>query len=106
MDRFFLSFASIFSSGIFAVSYLKEWVSIKFFGEEISLKPSEEINYPYFHHSEELYLRVLLIFGMLFLFLGIASVIYTLQKKWGKVFLCFTLSMLTILAAMVNGAIK
>lgn len=101
-----MGFASILTPGIFAVSYLKEWVTIKILGEELKLKPSNEINYPYFHHSEELYLRVVLIFGTAFLLLFIASVFFTAQKKWGKVFLCFTLSMITILAAMVNGAIK
>lgn len=106
MNRFFLAFASIFTSGIFALSYLKEWVFINFFGEKLHLKPSKEIDYPYFHSSEELYLRVVLIFGTVFFLLLIASVIFTLQKKWGKVFLCFTLSMMAILAVMVNGAIK
>ncbi len=106
MNRFFISFASIFTSGIFAFSYIKEWISIRILGENLLLKPSKEIDYPYFHQTEELYLRVILIFGMAFFILFVASVIFTIQKKWGMVFLFFTLSMITILIVMVNGAVK
>src|SRR5665811_1859292 len=103
MNRFFMAFASILTSGIFAFSYLKEWVFFNFLGGELNLNPSQEINYPYFHNSEELYLRVLLTFGTIFFLLFMASVFFALRKKWGKVFLCFTLSMVTILAIMVNA---
>src|SRR5690606_9540272 len=106
MDRFFMAFASIIASGLFAFTYLKEWISVKFLGEELILQPSNNINYPYFHESEALYLRVMLIFGLLFLWLLIASVFFIIKKNRGMVFLCFILSMLTILAMMINSAIK
>lgn len=105
MNRFFLALASTITSGTFAVSYLNEWVNLVS-GKKIHLNPSEEINYPYFYNSEELYLKVVLIIGIVFSLLFFASVWFVLQKKWGMVFLCFTLSMMAILAVMVNGAIK
>src|SRR5690554_6831472 len=106
MNRFFLAFASIFTSGIFAFSYLNEWLSVKFWDQPLLLKPSGDIVYPYFHQSPALYLRVMLIFGMLFFLLCLASVAFSFQKNQKNIFLCFVLTMLGILAAMVNGAIK
>lgn len=101
-----MAFASIFTSGIFAFSYLKEWISVQFWDQKLILKPSSEIDYPYFHQSQNLYLQVILIFGIVFFLLFATSVLFTIQKKEGKVFLCFVLTMLAILALMVNGAIK
>jgi hypothetical protein len=106
MNRFFLAFAAILTSGIFAFSYLKEWASIRLVGQKLILKPSEEIVYPYFHHSDELYLRVTLVFGVVFLLLFLASVYFVYQKNEKKVFLTFVLTMFAILALMINGAIK
>ena len=101
-----MAFASIIASGLFAFSYLKEYISIKFWEEELILQPAGEINYPYFHQSETTYLRVMLVFGLIFFVLWIASVFFIFKKKSGMLFLCFILSMLTILAVMINSAIK
>ena len=105
MNRFFLALAATITSGTFAVAYVKEWVNLVL-GKEIHLKPSKEINYPYFHNSEDLYRKVVLIIAIVFSLLFFATVWFVLKKKWGMVFFCFTLSMLAILAVMVNGAIK
>lgn len=61
---------------------------------------------PYFHSSEDLYMRVLLFFGSLFGIIFIGTLYFAIKGKWGIVFLCFILAMLSILAVMVNGAIK
>lgn len=106
MNRFFLAFATILTSGIFAFSYLKEWASLQVGDQELVLKPSEEIIYPYFHQSAELYLRVTLAFGVVFLLLFLASVYFVYQKSQKKIFLTFVLTMFVILALMINGAIK
>lgn len=106
MKRFFLAFATILTSGIFAFSYLKEWASIQLGGQELILQPSEEIVYPYFHQSSELYLRVTLAFGAVFLLLFLASVYFVYQKNEKKTFLSFVLTMLAMLALMINGAVK
>lgn len=106
MNRFFLAFASIFTSGVFAFSYLKEWASIRIGNRALELKPVNEIIYPYFHESPELYLRVILIFGIVFLMLFCASVYFVFQKNQKNIFLCFVLTMFAILALMINGAIK
>jgi len=106
MNRFFLAFATTLTSGIFAFSYIKEWTSIQLGGQTLILKPSEEIVYPYFHQSPELYLSVILVFGIGFLLLFLASVYFVYQKNEKKVFLIFVLTMFVILALMINGAIK
>ncbi|MCL6261514.1 hypothetical protein M3O96_20610 [Aquiflexum sp. TKW24L] len=106
MNRFFVSFAAIASSGIFAYSYWREWISYKLLGEELVLQPVEKAEVPYFHASEELYLRVLMSFGLLFSLILIVSIYFTYRQKWGWVFGCFVLSMLSILAVMINGALK
>lgn len=106
MNRFFVSFAAIASSGIFAYSYWREWIGYKMLGEELVLQPVEKAEVPYFHASEEMYLKVLFVFGMVFGLIFIASILLTYRQKWGWVFGCFVLSMLSILAVMINGAIK
>jgi hypothetical protein len=105
MSKLYFSVAAVFSSGIFAYSYWKEWVAIKWMNSEAVLFP-EKKEAPYFHASEELYLRVLLIFAVSFTLIFTLSVIFTIQQKWKSVFFCFVLSMLSILAVMINGAIK
>lgn len=94
------------TSGIFAFSYLKEWVSFALLEKELILKPSRELEYPYFHESVTLYLGVTLIFGLLFSALLLFSIYFTVRKKWVWIYLCFVLTMLSIMAIMVNGAIK
>jgi len=106
MNKILLAFAAIFTSGIFAFSYLKEWISVRIWDRVLVLKPSEDIVYPYFHQSADLYLSIMLLFGVIFLFLCVASVLFALQKKEKKVFLCFVLTMLALLSAMINAAIK
>lgn len=106
MNRFFLSFATILTSGVFAFSYLKEWASIQLGGQQLLLNPANDIVYPYYHQSPELYLRVTLVFGIVFLLLFFASVFFVYQKNEKKIFLTFVLTMLAILALMINGAIK
>jgi hypothetical protein len=106
MNRFFVAFAAIVSSGIFSYSYWREWIGYKFLDEELVLQSVEKIEVPYFHASEEMYLRVLVLFGLVFGTVFIASLILTYKQKWGWVFGCFVLSMLSILAVMINGAIK
>jgi VIT1/CCC1 family predicted Fe2+/Mn2+ transporter len=105
MNKFFISFAALLSSGIFSYSYWREWLGIKYFQEEIMLQTGNP-QAPYFHASEDLYVKVLLIFGILFGVIFLATLYFTIKGKWGIVFLCFTLAMLSILAVMVNGAIK
>ena len=106
MNRFFLAFATILTSGIFAFSYLKEWASIQLGAQELILKPSEEIAYPYFHQSSELYLRAIFVFGVVFLLLFLAAVYFVNQKNEKNIFFTFVLTMLAILALMINGAVK
>jgi hypothetical protein len=106
MNRFFVAFAAIASSGIFTYSYWREWIGYKLLGEELVLQPVEQTDVPYFHASEEIYLKVLMSFGLVFSLILIASIYFTYRQKWGLVFGCFVLSMLSILAVMINGAIK
>jgi len=106
MNRFFLGFAAVLTSGVFAFSYLKEWVSIQIGRQTLVLSPNDDIIYPYYHQSPELYLRMILVFGIVFLSLFIASVFFVFKKNEKKVFLSFVLTMLAILALMINGAIK
>lgn len=101
-----MAFATILTSGIFAFSYLKAWLSVRLWDQNLVLKPYNEIDYPYFHQSEKLYLTVTLIFGLVFCLLCLASVFFTFKNKEKKVFLCFVLTMLTVMAVMINGAIK
>ena|SRR5690554_2770040 len=106
MNKFFLAFASIFTPAVWAFTHLKEWTSIKFLGKTVRLQPEEGIIYPYFHQSEELYLNVHLIFGAIFLVLFLGSIVFTIRREWRLVFLCFVISMFSMLGMMVNGAIK
>lgn len=105
MNKFFISFAALLSSGIFAYSYWREWLGIKFFQEEMNLQLGNP-QAPYFHSSEDLYMRVLLIFGILFGIIFLSTIYSTIKGNKVWVFLCFILAMLSILAVMVNGAIK
>lgn len=84
---------------------MREWLGAKWLGEEIVLLPNKDET-PYFHNSEELYLNVILIFGLLFTVIFAASVYFTVKKKEKMVMLCFVVSMLSIFVVMVNGAIK
>jgi hypothetical protein len=106
MNRFFVAFAAIASSGIFTYSYWREWIGYQWLGEELLLQPIEKAEAPYFHSSEDIYLKVLMTFGLVFSIILIASIYFTYRQKWGWVFGCFVLSMLSILAVMINGAIK
>lgn len=106
MNRFFVSFAAILASGIFAYSYLKEWFDYNVLNKELILKPSETIDYPYFHQSESLYLKVIMVFGLYFLIICFLSILLTFRQKWGVVYICFVMTMLGILGVMINGAIK
>jgi len=101
-----MAFASIFTSGIFAFSYLKEWVFVRYGKQPLTLTPSPDIVYPYFHQSHDLYMKVILMIGLVFTVLFATSVFFTIQKQEKKIFLCFILTMFAILAVMVNGAIK
>jgi len=105
MNKIFVPFAAIMSSGIFAYSYWKEWTAIKWWGEAANIYPEKE-EAPYFHASEELYLKVLLFFALAFSLIFLFSVYYSVKGKWKAVFFCFLFSMLAILVVMINGAIK
>ncbi|MFD2201583.1 hypothetical protein [Shivajiella indica] len=105
MNRLYFSLAAIFSSGIFSYSYWKEWIQIKWLNSSAVLLP-EKPEAPYFHSTEELYLRVLLVFAIAFSLIFSLSIFFTLKKMWKAVFFCFVMSMLCILAVMINGAIK
>ncbi|RZS96128.1 hypothetical protein [Cecembia calidifontis] len=105
MNRLYFSLAALLSSGIFAYAYWKEWIAIQWMGEKAVLLPDSGYA-PYFHASEELYLRVLLIFALLFSIIFVASIVFSLKKNHKAVFFCFIFSMLTIFAVMINGAIK
>lgn len=106
MNKFFIALAAIASSGVLAYSYWRELIGYMWLDEKLKLAPIDHPDIPYFHSSEGLYLRVLFIFGLIFSMIFIGAVVYTLKKKWGMVFFFFVLSMMTILAVMVNGAIK
>jgi len=106
MNRFFIAFAAIVSSGVFAYAYWREWIGYMWLGEELVLQHAENAERPYFHHSEEIYFQVLMLSGLIFSLILMASIYFTYKQKWGWVFGCFVLSMLTILAVMINGAIK
>ena len=86
MNRFFIAFAAIVSSGIFTYSYWREWIGYKFLNEDLILQPVEKTEVPYFHASEEMYLKVLFVFGMVFGLIFIASILLTYRQKWGWVF--------------------
>lgn len=105
MNKFFIAFAAIASSGILAYSYLREWIAIKWLGEVPELIPEHPLS-PYFHGSIGLYQRVLVIFGIYFFLVFLGSVYFTWKQKWGFVMLLFVASMLGILGIMINGAIK
>jgi hypothetical protein len=53
MNRFFITFAALSASGIFTYVYLREWIGIKLFGEEVHLQ-IDNPEAPYFHASEDL----------------------------------------------------
>ncbi|AFL82874.1 hypothetical protein Belba_0206 [Belliella baltica DSM 15883] len=105
MNRFFITFAALSASGIFTYAYLREWIGIKLFGEEVHLQ-IDNPEAPYFHSSEDLYLLNILVFGLLFLSIFGLAVYGTWKKKHGLVFLTFVLSMLGMFVVMINGAIK
>lgn len=105
MNKLFVAIAAIGSSGIFAFSYWKEWYGI-FSGQHTIPDLTDDITPPYFHASVELYQQVLLIFAVIFSLICIFAVSAVLRKKWGYVMFAFSLSMLAILAVMINGAIK
>lgn len=105
MNRLYFSLAALLSSGIFAYSYWKEWIAIQWRGEKPVLVPDSDYA-PYFHATEELYLRVLFIFALIFSAIFVLSIVFSLQKNQKGVFFCFIFSMLTIFAVMINGAIK
>ncbi|MFD2037719.1 hypothetical protein ACFSKL_23190 [Belliella marina] len=105
MNKFFITFAALLASGVFTYSYLREWVGIKWLGETINLQTNNP-DAPYFHASEDLYLLNILIFGLLFLSIFSLTVYAIWKKKHRLIFLSFVLSMLSIFAIMVNGAIK
>lgn len=105
MNRIFIVLAAILSSGIFAYSYWKEWLGIKFFGMKMNVFPDHP-QAPYYHASESLYLGVLLVFAILFSLVFSGAVWFTFKKNWTGVFVAFLLSMLLIFAVMINGAIK
>jgi hypothetical protein len=106
MNKFFISFAAILSSGIFAYSYLREWIGVKFLNENIGIGELSTVNVAYYYKSESSYMTVMLLFGLLFVTLFGCSVFFTLKQKWKLTYLSFVLTMLGILAIMVNAAIK
>jgi hypothetical protein len=106
LNKFFISFAAIASSGVMAYSFWREMIGYMWLDETLKLLQSDHPDVPYFHSSEELYLKVLFIFGLIFSLILIGAVTFTIKQKWGWVFFFFVLSMMTILALMINGAIK
>jgi heme/copper-type cytochrome/quinol oxidase subunit 2 len=105
MNRIFVNLAAILSSGIFAYSYLREWIGAVFFKEEILLQASNP-EAPYYHSSLDLYLWNTLTFGLIFLGIFVTAIYAAIKKKEGLVFLCFVLSMIGIFLIMFNGAFK
>ncbi len=106
MNRFFIAFAVIVSSGIFGFSYFYEWLQYALFHQEPVLNANDSIDYPYFHSSKQTYLAVMLVFGILFLTQFILGIYYSICKNHKAVFMVFVSTMLTILAVMINSAIK
>lgn len=106
MNRFFLAFASTLTSGLLSFSYLKEWMLIRFWNRKPLMPLSDDLLHPYFHQSQDLYLRVTFVFGALFFLLFFATLWFFVQREDKKVFLCFVLTMITLFAVMVNASIK
>jgi hypothetical protein len=106
MNRFFVSFAAIVASGVFAFSYIMEWYNHAVIGQELILKPTEKIDYPYYHESESLYLTVMLIVGLYFMVIFFLTIVFSFRQRSGWIYLCFVFTMLGILGIMINGAIK
>ncbi|UJP64764.1 hypothetical protein [Mongoliitalea daihaiensis] len=105
MNKVFLAFAAILSSGIFAFSYWSEWINFRLGNAEIPVGP-DDFTPPYYYASTGLYQQVLLIFACAFLLIFGFAMYAVVKKKWGQVMFAFSLSMLCILAVMINGAIK
>lgn len=105
MNKVFTALAAILSSGIFAFSYIREWIEMRF-GQGQVPTLSEELEAPYFYASKILYQQILGIFASVFTLVFTYALWAVIRQKWGHVMLAFTLSMLCILAVMINGAIK
>ncbi|SNS63857.1 hypothetical protein SAMN06295967_114109 [Belliella buryatensis] len=105
MNRIFVNIAAILSSGIFAYSYLREWIGAVFFKEEVTLQATNP-EAPYYHGNLELYLWNTLTFGLIFAAIFATAIYGSIKKKEGIVFLSFILSMIGIFLVMFNGAFK
>jgi NADH:ubiquinone oxidoreductase subunit 2 (subunit N) len=105
MNKAFTALAAILSSGIFAFAYIREWIHMRFGQGQVPTR-SEALEAPYYYASKTLYQLVLGVFASIFILIFSYAIWAVIRQKWGHVMLAFTLSMLCILAVMINGAIK
>lgn len=101
LNRIFLSLASIGVSLVLAYAHLSQWWLSR--EETVKAKPIKIDNIHF--HAGEMVLSSdsLLVFGVLFLLVGICSVVVTLLRKWNIVFFCFVAAMVLIWIRITAG---
>lgn len=94
INRIFLSLASIGASLVLAYAHLSQWwISSK---ETNSPKPTQADSIHFYTGEMVLSPNALLTFGILFLLIGISSLVFSILGKWKGVFLCFVVAMILI----------
>jgi len=99
LNRIFLSLASIGTSLVLAYAHLSQWWRS---GEETTTPtPLDSIHF----YAGEMILspNALLGFGLIFLLVGICSVVFTFLKKGKWVFFCFVATMILIWVRLAAG---
>lgn len=94
LNRIFLSLASIGTSLVLAYAHLYQWwIS----GEETETKTASSLDNIHFHaDGMVLSPNALLGFGIVFLLIGISSLVCSIFGKWKGVFICFVAAMILI----------
>lgn len=101
INRLIISLASILSSMVLAYAHLKEWWKIR-----SGLQSDSDIPQSIHILSKTSLIspQATLVFGLLFLVIGLLSIIFSWLKYWHMVFFCFVAAMLTIWARIMVGA--
>jgi hypothetical protein len=94
LNRIFLSLASIGTSLVLAYAHLSQWWIRG--DESHSPNPTPVDNIHFYTGEMVLSPNALLGFGVLFLFVGISSLVCSILSKWKGVFLCFVVAMILI----------
>jgi hypothetical protein len=100
-----ISSITVILSGLLALLKLSEWYKVKILNRIVEYSFGSEGPYPYFYKTAELYSKVNLIWGLIFISILLISVWTIVKSKSRLTLALFILTILLLIVVFIHGLI-